>query len=58
MDTDNSGFISLNEFITAAANKNDLLNEDYLEACFKLLQNPKGGISIKSLARKIDIDEN
>lgn len=35
MDVDNSGFISLNEFITAAANKIDLLNEDYLEACFK-----------------------
>lgn len=35
MDVDNSGFISLNEFITAAANKDDLLNEDYLEACFK-----------------------
>lgn len=35
MDADKSGKISLNEFITAAANKKDLLNDDYLESCFK-----------------------
>ncbi|CAD8084132.1 unnamed protein product [Paramecium sonneborni] len=57
MDVDQSGKISLNEFITAAANKSDLLNDDYLQSCFKQLQNQKGGISAKSLKRKIEIDE-
>ncbi|CAD8180031.1 unnamed protein product [Paramecium pentaurelia] len=57
MDADQSGQISLNEFITAAANKKDLLNDDYLESCFKQLQNQKGGISAKSLKRKLEIDE-
>jgi hypothetical protein len=43
----------LDEFVTAASNKKELLTDENLESCFRILSNNNGGITAKSIARKI-----
>ena len=43
IDADKSGYIEHEEFIRAAANKNDLLNESILKNCFEYFDKNKNG---------------